>query len=170
MRQRNRLLNLTTIALLALLPLAAFAEPGFGHRDRGPGRGMFPPPDYLDLTDEQLEAAEAIRESVRAEMGATRDQQRSLREQLKAALDGDNPDAATVGQMVIDMHALRAQGRAVMAEAEGRFAALLDAEQREKWENFKQLRENRRGPRHRGGPGGRFGGGPGFGLGGGPRG
>ncbi len=158
------------VALLALLPLAAFAEPGFGHRDRGPGRAFLPPPDYLDLTDEQREAAEAIRDSVRTEMEATRDQRHALHEQLRAALDSADPDAATVGQLVIDMHALRAQSRAVMEDAESRFAALLDAEQLEKWENFKELRENRRGPRHRGGHGPRRGGeyGPGFGGEGGP--
>ncbi len=48
--------------------------------------------------------------------------------------------------------------------AESRFAALLTAEQLEKWENFKELRKGRRGAR-RGGHGGPFGAGFGDGFG-----
>ncbi len=168
MKSRKTIIFLA-LALLALLPLAAIAEPGGGHRGRGPGKGFFPPPGYLDLNDEQIEAAQAIREGVRAEMEALRDETRTLREQLKALLDGDNPDAAEVGQLTIELHGLRQQTRANREAAESEFAALLTAEQLEKWENFKELRQSRRGPRHRGGRsgGGEFGGG-GFGGGNGP--
>ncbi len=148
MKQRKTL-TLIAAALLALLPLAVIAEPP-GDRQRGPGRGhgpgrgMFPPPGYLDLTDEQIEAAQAVRESVRAEMEAGREEQRALHEQLEATLDGDNPDAATVGQMVIELRTMRRQKRVILEDAESRFAALLNAEQLEKWENFKELRKGRR--------------------------
>ncbi len=160
---------LVAVTLLVLLPLAALAAPGSDRdrdRDRGrghghgPGRGMFPPPGYLDLSEEQIEAAREIRESVRAEMEASREATAALREELKAALDGGDPDAAAVGEMVIELHGLREQTRAIFEDAESQFAAILTAEQLEKWENFKELRRNRRGPR-RGGPiGGGFGDGP----------
>ncbi len=154
MKQRKPL-AVAAVALLALLPLVALAEPGDRHRGRGPGRGLFPPPGYLDLSDEQIEAAEAIRESVRAEMGAVRDETGTLREALKAMLEGDDPDAAGVGQLVIELHGLRQQTRTILEDAGSQFAALLTAEQLEKWENFKELRKGRRGPgRHRGHPGG----------------
>ncbi len=160
MKQRKTL-ALLAIALLALLPLIALAEPGSGQRGRGrgngpgsgPGRGMFPPPGYLDLTDEQIEAVDVIRESVRAEMEAGREEAGTLHEALKAALDGDNPDATAVGQMTIELHGLRQQRRAILEDAESRFAVLLTAEQLEKWENYKELRQGRRQHR-RGGPGG----------------
>ncbi len=160
MKQRKTF-ALIAVALLALLPLAALAGPGDRQRDRGPGRGqaghrnLFPPPGYLDLSDEQIEAAEGIRENVRAEMGAVRDETRTLREALKAALDGDNPDATAIGQMAIELHGLRQQTRATLEDAQSQFAALLTPDQLEKWENFKELRKGRRGPgRHRGGFGG----------------
>lgn len=161
--QRHKILAGFTLALLALLPLVAFAEPGDRFRHHG-GRGMFPPPGYLDLSEEQIAAAESIRDSVRAEMAETRDGKRTLHEQLKAALDGENPDAAAVGQLVIELHGLREQTRATLEDAESRFAEILTAEQLEKWENFKELRQGRREQR-RGGP---FGDGPGAGFGRGP--
>ncbi len=154
MKQRKTF-ALIAVALLALLPLAAIAEPGDRdrHRGRGPGRGMFPPPGYLDLSDEQIDAAEAIRESARAEMGAAREETGTLRDALKTMLESDSPNAAEVGQLVIDLHGLRQQTRATLEDAESQFAALLTAEQLEKWENFKELRKGRRGPgRHRGQP------------------
>ena len=121
---------------------------------------MFPPPGYLDLADEQIEATNAIRDSVRAEMGAAHEEMDALREELKAALDNDSPDAAAVGQLVIELHGLREQTRATLEDAESRFAALLTDEQLEKWENFKELRKGRRGPGHHRGPfGAGFGGG-----------
>ena len=165
-----------TLALVTLLPLAALAQPGSGRfgggpGDRagigpggpggrgGPGRHIFPPPGYLDLTEEQIEATQAIRESVRAELEGTREAGRTLREQLHAALEGDDPDATEVGQLAIELHALRAQTRIVLEDAESQFAALLTPEQLEKWENFKELRDRRRGPRHRERARGGFGGG-----------
>lgn len=153
MKQRKTL-TLIAAGLLALLPIVAIAAPGAERRGHGPGgglRGILPPPGYLDLTDEQIEAAQAIREGVRAEMGATRDESRTLREQLKTTLDGDSPDATAVGQMVIQLHGLRQQTREIMKEAESQFAALLTDEQLTKWENYKELRKGRRGARRGGG-------------------
>jgi len=156
----RKTITLIALALLTLLPLAALAQPGQGRGPGGPGgrggpggpggpgRHMFPPPGYLDLTEDQIEASQAIRETVRAELDGTRETGRALREQLHAALEGDNPDATAIGQLAIDLHALRTQTRSVLEDAESQFAALLTAEQLEKWENFKELRANRRGPRH----------------------
>ena len=150
MTQRKAIV-LAAIALVAFLPLAALAEPGQGHRGRGPARGLLPPPGYLDLTEEQIEAAEAIREGVRTEMQAMRGERRTLREQLKATLDGESPDATEVGRLTIELHAMREQTRVTLKDAEARFAELLTSEQLEKWENYKELRQSRRGGRHRAG-------------------
>ncbi len=147
--KHRKTIAFAAVTLLALLPLAALAAPGERH-GRGPGRGIFPPPGYLDLSEEQIESTQAILEGVRAEMGATREERRTLREELKALLEGDNPDAAAVGQLVISLHDLRQQTRTILEDAESQFAALLTAEQLEKWENFKELRESRRGPGRRG--------------------
>ena len=151
----RKTIALVALALLTLLPLAALAEPGWGRRGGGPGgpggpgRHLFPPPGYLDLTEEQIEAAQAIRETVRDRMEGVREEVRALREQLRAALDSETPDATEVGQLAIALDAHRQAVRAVFEAAEADFAALLTAEQLEKWENFKELRGHRRGPRHR---------------------
>ncbi len=167
MKQRKTL-TFIAIGLLALLPFAVIAQPGDRGHGRGPGHGpgrsMFPPPGYLDLTDEQIEAAQAIRDSARAEMEAGREEQGALHDQLKAMLDGDNPDVAEVGSLVIELHGMRQQKRTILENAESQFAALLNAEQLEKWENFKELRQGRREQRRehrRGSPRGGPGGGPG---------
>ena len=152
MKQRKTIV-FAAATLLILLPLAAIAAPGDRH-GRGPGRGMFPPPGYLDLTDEQVEAAEAIRAETREQVGALREETGTLREALKATLDGDNPDAAAVGEMVIELHGFRQQTRSILQDAESQFAALLTDEQLEKWENFKELRKGRRGFGRRGAHGG----------------
>ena len=163
----TKIVALIASALLTLLPLAAFAEgpdagqrgpgqrgpgqQGPGHRGPGPGGGMIPPADYLDLSEEQAEAAQALREASRAQLDGVREETRALHEQLKATLDSESPDATIVGQLVIDIHALRQRVRAAHEDVESQFADLLDAEQLEKWENFKELRESRRGPGGRGG-------------------
>lgn len=160
--------NLILASILALLlpGTLAYSQPpggGFGpgpgprggegpgpRAGHGPGhgpRGFLPPPGYLDLTEEQKAAAEALREQARAEIEPLREQIRAQREQLHTLLDASNPDAAAVGQLVIGTHALHEQIRTLIESYEQRFAALLTPEQLTKWENFKELRRP-----HRGGP------------------
>ncbi len=135
---------------------ARFGGPA-GERGR-PGRHFLPPADYLDLTEEQTAAAEAIREEVRGQAETIREVTGTLREQLAAAFEEAEPDATQVGQLVIEMRAQKEQIRGLREEAESQFVALLDAEQFAKWENFQELRETRR-ERREGRRGGRFGGG-----------
>ncbi len=138
-----RKLALFTLALAVLLPLAASAEPG-GDRHRGSGRGLLPPPGYLDLSEEQVEATQALREAVREDVQAQREQTRALRDQLEAALANGSPDATEVGQLVIELHQQKEARRSARESIESQFTALLTEEQLEKWENFKELRGNRR--------------------------
>ncbi len=157
------------LALALLMPVTALAGPGFGPRgERGDGppmagRHFFPPPGYLDLTEEQIEATQAIRDNLHDQLEVLREEFSALRQQLRDLLDGDNPDPAAVGELVIELHSERGQFRDLLAAAEAEFEALLTAEQLTKWENFQELREQRRrrGPGGRGpgghGPGGGFG-------------
>ena len=143
---------LIALTLTTSLALAAVAQAG--PHGRGGGRGLLPPPGYLELTEDQIDAAKAIREQTRDLVEPIRAEVRSLRQQLAATLDGETPDATEVGQLAIDIHSQRQQLRVLRQDAESQFAALLTAEQLERWENFKDLR-SRRGERH---PRGRFGG------------
>lgn len=161
------------LALLLLAPMIVTAQPpaatdevftaggpgaAFGDRARvrhGHGlRGFLPPPGYLDLSDEQIEAVHELLQSMHAELEPLREQRRGLHEQLEAVLEADDPDAATVGQLVIDGKDLREQKHAVFESYTARFEALLTSEQLEKWEHFREIREERReqrrSRRHRG--------------------
>ncbi len=144
------------IALTLTASVAWIAVAEAGPRDRGADRGLLPPPGYLELTDEQSDAAQAIREEIRSTVEPIRDEMRALREQLEVAFDSGAPDATEVGQLAIDMHDHRQQLRTIRRDAESQFSALLSAEQLEKWGNFKELRR-RGGKRHHRGPGERFG-------------
>lgn len=130
--------------------------------------------EYLELTDEQIAAAKQIKEDLRAEIEPLHEQAQTQHQALRDLLDTDNPDAATVGQLVIDSHATREQVRAAGDNAKAAFVALLTPEQLELWENLKNVRDSfgpgrghfrggpgaESGPRHRGPHGGgeRFGG------------
>lgn len=149
---QHRKTALFALALVISLPLVALAAPDFGERG-GRARHILPPADYLDLSDEQIEAAEALREDARADFENLRTETRDLRQQIEAALADADPDPTQVGQLVIDLKGQRERMGALRADVEARFAALLSEEQIAKWENFKELRESRRDRRH----GGRFG-------------
>ena len=150
------------LVLAVLIPAVAFAGPGFGPRGErgergGPGRHFLPPPGYLDLTDEQIEAAEAIRGDLHQQLRTLRENFSAQRQELQDLLDGADPDPAAVGNLVIGLHGERDSLHAALTAADAEFSALLTPEQLVKWESFKELRGERR---HRGGHGqrGRFGG------------
>lgn len=145
-------LALTVLTLGALVATEAFARPGAGHGDRG--RGLLPPADYLDLTEEQQAAAKTIFGGVREQLGGQREARMALHQELREALDAPAPDAQAIGELVIEMHGLRGQFRTVLEAADSEFSALLTADQLDKWEHFKELRQRRRGHGpHRGGAG-----------------
>lgn len=158
----KRLLALAlVVAALAALPLAAAPR---GHGDAAPAAAAGAADAnvhhnpralaaFLNLTPEQVEAARALREDLRAELEPLRETGRALREALRAALEAENPDPATVGAAAIALQEHRGQIRAELEEFEAAFKALLSSEQLERYEI---LREALRAFRHRGpgGPGG----------------
>jgi len=68
-----------------------------------------------------------------------------------AALEGDNPDPAEVGQIVIQGQALRKQAEVHREQASQALRALLTPEQRTKFDALNSLREH--APFGLGGPG-----------------
>ncbi|MEM7349881.1 MAG: hypothetical protein AAF657_03685 [Acidobacteriota bacterium] len=140
MQHRN--IALIALALTVSLPLTALAEPGLGERGARRGR-ILPPPGYLDLSDEQIEAAEALRESFRPDFEALRSETQDLRQQLQTALAEATPAPTQVGELVIVLEGQKARMSELRAAVEGQFAALLNEEQLARWENFKELREGR---------------------------
>lgn len=166
--RNHRLMGLAALVSLLLLFAATLSAlpqaggPGGGERG-GPGKigRLLPPPGYLGLDDEQIAATQEIFDELRATVQPLREQQREQRRALRELLDGADPDATAVGELVISSHQLRQEMRQALETADADFSALLDEEQLSAWENFKELRRaHRRHGRGHGGQDGGFGNGP----------
>ena len=83
----------------------------------------------LNLTADQQASAKQLAQDLKAKMAPLHQAQQALRTQLKAALAVPSPDAATVGQVVIQMHQNRAQIKPVMQAFHQQFEALLNPDQ-----------------------------------------
>ncbi len=148
-------------ALLALATLPLLAGPHRGQGPGGEGRGgqglgrFLPPASYLDLTADQEAAVEQLKTATEAQIKASMESQRADREELRTLLESSNPDAATVGNLTIQMHQGRQAVKTILQTAEQSFIALLNDEQKTKYEAFRELRQDRRENRqeHRGGRG-----------------
>jgi Spy/CpxP family protein refolding chaperone len=163
--------KLTTLFGLGAVTLlgasAALAQPfGPGEGDRGP-RGFRGPARFLELTEQQQAAARDIFEQRRPETEALREQMRENRTLLRESLESGNPDPTSVGELVIEGHALRQKGRALREESKKAFEALLNTEQKRKLEMLEAARAAG-GPKGRRGRMGVRGGGWGPGAGGPP--
>jgi periplasmic protein CpxP/Spy len=90
----------------------------------------------LNLTEEQQASAKQLFQDMKAKVAPIHQAQQALHTQLKAALAVPNPDAATVGQVVIQIHQNRAQLKPVMEALHQQMEALLTPEQLAK---FKQM-------------------------------
>jgi Spy/CpxP family protein refolding chaperone len=145
----KRILTLALCAVLLLGATVLFAQPGF-HGKRGPGgpggREEFLT-RYLDLTDEQQTAAKAIHEQVRTKAEPLMEQQRAQHEEIRALLDGANPDATEIGRKMIASHATGEQIKALHDEALTKISALLNAQQLEKFKKLQEMRDDREGTR-----------------------
>jgi len=146
--------SLTTIGLLALaatlvllaVPALAMAENAqhVGHAAASPEathEAMFEMhlqkmAQKLNLTEEQQTAAKQLFQDLKAKTAPIHQAQQALHTQLKAALAAPNPDAATVGQVVIQMHQNRAQLKPAMEAFHQQIEALLNPDQLAK---FKQM-------------------------------
>ena len=114
------------------------------------GHGMNIPSErrlsrILDLTDEQNEKVNSLREAARASVRALRDERRERQRQLKATLDMDTPDPLRVGELVLANRDGRKKMRALYESNRESFRAILTEEQLTKLEERKDRRGSRRG-------------------------
>jgi Spy/CpxP family protein refolding chaperone len=123
-----------------------FAGAAFG----GPG-GSTALAEYLGLTAEQKTAWETIQSDTRAAIEALHEQERTLHEQLRTALDGGSTDAAAFGNLLIQIRSIDAQIKAARDAADAKFEATLTADQKVKFAAFQAASAFL----HQGGPGGR---------------
>jgi Spy/CpxP family protein refolding chaperone len=146
---------LTLSAILILAATAAFAQFRGPAPSGGPQMMGGPGPNdalvsYLALTSEQQASWQTIQEETRGQIESLREQERTLADQLKTALDGT--DAAAVGSLMLQLRAIGRQIDAIRTAADAKFAALLTADQKVKFDAFQAAVAflGQRGP---GGPG-----------------
>jgi len=173
---KRTLLATSILALLLIFP--ALAQPPFGGGPGAPGRpggaagpggepGPGGPPGdagfgpghgralaaFLELTDEQIDAATALREAAHQQAEPLRTELADLGGQLRDLLAADPADPTAIGETTLAIHAVRGQLRAIAEGLEADFVALLTPEQVARYEAFRAALRALRGP-HPGGPGG----------------
>ncbi len=159
------------LLFLSTVATAATAQPPEGRRgERGNHEAralkhqarLF---EILDLSEDQQEAWNEIHEAHRAVTEPLRERMQANREATREALESSN-DATAIGELQLQGRALREEMKSAHEALQTDLTALLDDEQRIKFETLREGRGGRRGKHgRRGGPRGRRGGpgGPGQG-------
>lgn len=83
----------------------------------------------LNLTEDQQSSAKQLMADLKTKMQPVHESAKALRTQLQSALSAANPDAATVGNLVIQQHQNRAAMKAAWTEYQSKFEALLTPDQ-----------------------------------------
>ncbi len=150
-----RMRRVTAIAAAAVISLGvslAVAQPG-GNGGRGPGGFMAGRmARLLNLSDDQKAAFQKALDAQRPQFQALHQQLRDNRSKLQELLQGESPDPAAVGQLVIQGHALMTQAKALRDQSNQTLRGLLTPDQQAKFDALQSLRQGGFGPM--GGPGG----------------
>ena len=96
---------------------------------------------FLGLSEAQKVEVRKLMEGRRAEHEALREQLEANSEELKKALESASPVPAEVGELAIEGHRLREQGRALREAQDKAVRALLTPEQQTKFDAMKALRD-----------------------------
>lgn len=145
--------------LLVAIAFGAYAQRGpmpiAGPNGGGPGFGGPAASDslaeYLALTSDQKIAWQTMQSDLRTAIEGLHEQERALGEQLHTALDAGSTDAAALGNLLIQMRAIRTQIETARDAADAKFEASLTADQKVKYAAFQAASDflRQRGP---GGP------------------
>jgi Spy/CpxP family protein refolding chaperone len=141
--RKMKLAILGTVLTLAVGGSAS-AQPAPSDGPEGPGPRMGRGEGMaraLGLTDTQKEQVRKLMEGRRAEHEALREQIEANAEQLKKALDVANPDPTGVGELAIEGHRLREQGKALRQAQDKAVRALLTPEQQVRFDAIAAMRE-----------------------------
>ena len=128
---------LITLTALLAAPLAAETEEARHRRPRC--NDLRAIARFLELTEEQVGQTRAIYGAFRQIVEPLREQIPPLREELAELLDGENPPACEVGQVVVDVDFLTDQIDEAKETADEEFEALLTDEQLVRWEEFQRV-------------------------------
>lgn len=135
---RRFLISISVLLLAAATPLWSIPQGGLG---AGFGDLVDPPAlaRYLDLTEDQVAAARELRTAARDASQPILQENRELETQLKELLEGDDPSASAVGEVVIAIHGNRLALKAIQRQLDEDFVALLDVEQQARYDSMKEV-------------------------------
>ncbi len=136
--------------LLAAAPMAAQDEERRGKRGDFAGRQMERVARVLQLTDDQQAQWRAAHEQHGATIRGLMTEMRDLHQRLNDEAESAAPDATAVGQLELDRRAAGKRIEAARQALNEDLEALLDHDQRIRWETMRES-----GPGGRGGPAGR---------------
>jgi len=140
---RKALAVLGVAGLVLGVGATAGAQPPGPDGSRGPrmerAEGMA---RFLGLSEEQKAQVEKLTEGRRAKHEALREKLEKNREQLQQALESVNPDPVVVGELAIEGHRLREEGRVLREAQDKSIRALLTPEQQARFDAMKALRED----------------------------
>jgi Spy/CpxP family protein refolding chaperone len=100
----------------------------------------------LALTDTQAKDIAALQKSHREAAFPLRQELRARNNELRTALDADEPNPTAIGQLVLARRGITNQLRTLRIKLRGDIAAVLTPEQKQKFEQLKS-RPGRRSPR-----------------------
>ena len=128
------------LAALVCGTMLAQVSPLEGGERRGGPRGE-QLKNFLELTGEQVDGLGGLHRSSRESLMPMLQKMRQKQSELRDAMAQEAPDSAYVGQMIVDLKALREQLKAKRAENRDQALALLTAGQIETLESLKQAME-----------------------------
>ena len=136
-------MKIVTFPLAALLcgTMLAQVPPLEGGERRGGPRGE-QLKNFLKATDEQVDELQALRRSSRELLMPILQDMREKRAALREAMQQEAPDTALVGQLTVDLKALREQIKAKRGEQREQALALLTPSQIEALDGLKQAMES----------------------------
>jgi Spy/CpxP family protein refolding chaperone len=147
----TRRLSTASVALgLILAGSAALAQGYHGGREGAPGRGIRAALATLDLTADQKTKVRALFEAEKPKYEALRQEGKTARQALRAAVDAEKADPLTVGAAFLRVDANRKTLRAERTASLQKLQALLTAEQKAKLDGW--IAANRQARRGAGGP------------------
>jgi len=119
------------LVLVTVAATALFAQGPGGPRMHGmAAHSTTAVQNYLNLTSAQISTLQQLRQSEMAALKPIFEQIRPLRESLRTQEEGSSADAATVGQLVLNIKTLQQQAAPIRASFQQQALAVLTAAQK----------------------------------------